>query len=45
MATHQQPERAWLKLPPAVVYDKDVDMAEGLRQLIEVLLAPTHPTE
>lgn len=26
------------------LYDKDVDMAEGLRQLIDVLLAPAHPT-
>ncbi|MGO4247666.1 TetR/AcrR family transcriptional regulator [Paenarthrobacter sp. RAF54_2] len=26
------------------LYDKDVDMADGLRQLIDVLLAPTHPT-
>ncbi len=27
------------------LYDKDVDMADGLRQLIDVLLAPSHPTE
>ncbi|VXC24318.1 TetR family transcriptional regulator [Arthrobacter sp. 9V] len=27
------------------LYDKNVDMADGLRQLIDVLLAPTHPTE
>ncbi|WP_369745978.1 TetR/AcrR family transcriptional regulator [Paenarthrobacter sp. AMU7] len=27
------------------LYDKNVDMADGLRQLIEVLLAPSHPTE
>ncbi|NQD90106.1 TetR/AcrR family transcriptional regulator, partial [Paenarthrobacter sp. CM16] len=27
------------------LYDKDVDMADGLRQLIDVLLAPAHPTE
>ena len=26
------------------LYDKDVDMAEGLRKLIDVLLAPAHPT-
>ena len=26
------------------LYDKDVDMAVGLRQLIDVLLAPAHPT-
>jgi len=26
------------------LYDKDVDMAAGLRQLIDVLLAPAHPT-
>lgn len=27
------------------LYDKSVDMADGLRQLIDVLLAPSHPTE
>ena len=27
------------------LYDKNVDMADGLRQLIDVLLAPAHPTE
>ncbi|MEQ4566514.1 TetR/AcrR family transcriptional regulator [Paenarthrobacter sp. CAP02] len=27
------------------LYDKDVDMADGLRQLIDVLLAPAHRTE
>lgn len=27
------------------LYDKDVDMADGLRQLIDVLLAPSHPAE
>ncbi|NHW46844.1 TetR/AcrR family transcriptional regulator [Paenarthrobacter sp. MSM-2-10-13] len=26
------------------LYDKSVDMAEGLRQLTDVLLAPSHPT-
>ncbi|WP_311211350.1 MULTISPECIES: TetR/AcrR family transcriptional regulator [unclassified Arthrobacter] len=27
------------------LYDKDVDMADGLRQLIDVLLAPPHPSK
>ncbi|MGR0161596.1 TetR/AcrR family transcriptional regulator [Paenarthrobacter nitroguajacolicus] len=27
------------------LYDKSVDMADGLTQLVDVLLAPTHPTE